>query len=105
MKIDARSAVLGALSTTTLALLVSAQAQEPASDPMLEALKALTAAQERQAVAWESLAEKGWPTPQNVTVETGEYGARWSPLHVTLSGGLSNNTSGYLSLSGTITDR
>lgn len=93
MKIEARSAALGALFASTLAVLVSAQAQEapqePAQpDPVIEALKALTAAQERQAAAWETLAEKGWPQPQDVRIEAGTYGGRLSPLHVQLSGGI-----------------
>ena len=51
---------------------------------ILQALQALTAAQERQAAAWEKLAEKGWPTPQNNTFAGGVP----DRLKVTLSGGI-----------------
>ena len=44
---------------------------------MLQALQALTAAQERQAADWEMLAKKGWPTPQNNTF-TGNFPASMS---------------------------
>lgn len=66
--LDPKSALIGALIlSTTLLLSSAAQDEKPNPDPMQEALKALTAAQVRQAVAWETLAEKGWPTPQNIS--------------------------------------
>jgi hypothetical protein len=66
--LDPKSVLVGALMLSTTLLLSSAvQDTKPNPDPMQEALKALTAAQERQAVAWETLANKGWPTPQNIS--------------------------------------
>ena len=66
--LDLKSVLVGALIlSTTLLLSSAAQDEKPNPDPMHEALKALTAAQVRQAVAWETLAEKGWPTPQNIS--------------------------------------
>lgn len=69
--------LLGALLTLAVA------AQEPAKpDPTQEMLAALIASQERQAAAWEKLAEMGWPAPQNNTF-TGRIPDR---LFVALSG-------------------
>lgn len=38
---------------------------------MIKALESLAADQERQADAWEQLAKRGWPTPQNNTFAGG----------------------------------
>lgn len=80
--------LLGALLTLAVA------AQEPAAklDPTQEMLAALIASQERQAIAWENLAEKGWPTPQ-VNQFSGDLPRH---LNVNLSGNLGGHLSGSL---------
>jgi hypothetical protein len=64
---------------------------------ILQALQALTAAQERQAAAWEKLAEKGWPTPQNNTYNSTFAGGVPRRLNVTLSGQVGTSLSGNIS--------
>ena len=76
MRIHVPSLLLGLLATSSLLLVVSARSQEvqpPANQEavLLKTLDALAQAQTRQAVAWEQLAAKGWPTPQNVTLQGG----------------------------------
>lgn len=82
-RLHTRSAAIGAFALAGAMALVSATLpQDPKRDATLEALMALTAAQERQAIAWEALAEKGWPTPIHTTL-TGDVPAN---LRVELSG-------------------
>ena len=109
--LDTKSVLVGALLLSTALLLSSAaQDKKPSPDLTQEVLKALAASQERQAVAWETLARQGWPTPQSISnnfagganfprhldvtlsplMGTIALQGAAGPLHVTLSGSVRN---------------
>jgi hypothetical protein len=92
---NTQSALFGALLVSTVFVLMSASQDKVESvDPMQTVLEALVKSQERQAAAWEKLAEKGWPTPQNTTIT----GSVPSYLNVRLDGdvGIWNGSEGQI---------
>ena len=99
MRFHIPSALAGLLATLALALLISARPQEAQNAPnqealLLKTLEALASAQTRQAVAWETLAAKGWPTPQTMSLA----GALPNILRLDLSGHLYVSQNGNWSI-------
>jgi Tfp pilus assembly protein PilV len=78
--------VIAVLAVQAFAQQSPARAAQQAG--IAEAIELLAAATDRQAAAWEKLAERGWPTPQNYTLT----GSIPRSLDVNLS------TPGYLDL-------